>query len=126
MPKIKILIVEDEIITAEALRLDLKDMGYEVCSLTSSGEKAIKIAENEKPDIVLMDFRLRGELNGFEAGKEIRSRFGIPSIYMSGYLEEEMKEEMEKDGSFRWLQKPFERFELRNMVDSVLQKKNGD
>ena len=121
MAKIKILIVEDEIFTAEALRLDFKDMGYEVCSLASSGEKAIQIAGSEKPDIVLMDLRLRGELGGFEAGEEIRSCFGIPSIYMSGYLEEEMKEEMEKDGSFRWLQKPFERFELRNMVDSILQ-----
>ena len=126
MPKIKILIVEDEIITAEALRLDLKHMGYEVRSLASSGEKAVKIAENEKPDIVLMDLRLRGELSGIEAGKEIRSRFGIPSIYMSGYLEEDIKEKMEIDEPFRCLIKPFESFEIKNMVESILQKEKGD
>ncbi len=126
MAKIKILIVEDEIFTAEALRLDLNQMGYEVCSLASSGDKAIKIAENEKPDIVLMDCRLRGELNGFEAGKEIWSRFGIPSIYMSGYLEEDIREKMEIDESFRWLQKPFERVEIKNMVESILQEKSAD
>ena len=60
MSKKKILIVEDEIFTAEALRLDLEQMGYEVCSLVSSGEKAIQIATNEKPDVVLMDVRLKG------------------------------------------------------------------
>jgi len=59
----------------------LKEMGYEVCSLASSGEKAIQITKKEKPDIVLMDVRLRGELSGIDTAKEIRSHFGIPSVY---------------------------------------------
>lgn len=126
MPKIKILIVEDEILTAEALRMDLQDMGYEVCSLAPTGEKAIQITMNEKPDIVLMDVRLRGESTGFEAAKEIMSRFGIPSIYMSGYPEKEIKEKAGIGESFRYLNKPVEKFEIKNVVDSVLQEKDND
>ncbi len=55
MSKAKVLIVEDEIITAAALRNELKDQGFSVCSLVTSGEKAIKTAEHELPDIVLMN-----------------------------------------------------------------------
>ena len=123
MSKKKILIVEDEIFTAEALRLDLEQMGYEVCSLVSSGEKAIQIATNEKPDVVLMDVRLKGKLGGLKAGEAIRSRLGIPIIYMSGYLEEEIKEKAGIDECFRCLQKPFERIEIKNMVESLFEKK---
>ncbi len=126
MPKIKILIVEDEILTGEALRIDLCEMGYEVCSLASSGEKAIRIAEDEKPDIVLMDVRLRGELNGFEAAKEILSRLGIPSIHMSGYPEEKIKEKAGIDNTFRYLNKPVEKFAIKDAVESVLKGKSAD
>ena len=126
MPKIKILIVEDEIFTAEALRLDLRDMGYDVCSLASSGEKAIEITENEKPDIVLMDERLRGELNGFEAAKGIQSRFGIPSIYMSGYPEEDIRKQAGIDQPIRCLNKPIEKFAIKDAVESVLHEKRTE
>ncbi len=85
MSKAKVLIVEDEIITAAALRNELQDLGYSVCSLATSGEKAIKTAEQEKPDVVLMDIKLKGEIYGFETAREIHSRFGIKIIYMTCY-----------------------------------------
>jgi CheY-like chemotaxis protein len=85
MSKAKILIVEDEIITAAALRNELQGLGYSISSFSTSGEKAIKTAEHELPDIVLMDIKLNGERDGIEADKEIHSRFGIPIIYMTGY-----------------------------------------
>ena len=91
MAKAKILIVEDEMISAAALRSELKGTGYDVCALASSGEKAIKIAETEHPDVVLMDVRLRGEMDGVESSREIRSRVGAPSIFMSGYSMEAVK-----------------------------------
>ncbi len=85
MSKAKVLIVEDEIITATALRNELQGLGYSICSLSTSGEKAIKTAEHEHPDVALMDVNLGGGMDGFEAAREIHSRFSIPIIYMTGY-----------------------------------------
>jgi CheY-like chemotaxis protein len=123
MPNKKILIVEDEIITAQALRISLKSMGYEVCSLASSGEKAIQITEDEKPDVILMDVNLRGELKGFETAKEIHARFGVSSIYLSGYPEEDIKKQAGMDETFRFIGKPFEKHEIKNEIESIIQNK---
>ena len=92
MAKAKVMIVEDEIITAADLRNELQGPGYSICSFANSGEKAIQTAEQEKPDVVLMDIKLKGELNGIEAASEIRSRFGISIIYMTGYSLELFKD----------------------------------
>ena len=68
---IKVLIVEDEIITAMSLKKDLEGMGYKVCSFAPSGKKAIKIVENENPDVVLIDVNLKGGMDGIEAARDI-------------------------------------------------------
>lgn len=123
MKKIKVLIVEDEILTAEALRLDLEAIGYEVCALESSGEKAIETAKRDRPDVVLMDGKLHGNISGFEAGKEIQSRFDIPIIFMSGYSEQEVKEKLGcMDGRFRIFCKPIMYLEIKDAVDSLMSK----
>ena len=62
--KNKILIVEDELITATDMRFTLEDMGYEVVGTASTGEKAIEISKNENLDVVLMDVNLKGKMNG--------------------------------------------------------------
>ena len=123
MKKAKILIVEDEIISAAALRSDLKGMGYDVCALASTGWKAIEIAENEHPDVVLMDVRLRGDMDGIEASKEILSRVGVPSIFMSGYSIEAVKKRMGSAESFRLISKPVEAEDVKEAIDSVLRER---
>ena len=80
MEKLKVLIVEDDMISAAALRSELKAMGHEVCPLAPTGEKAIRIAETEHPDLAFMDVRLRGEMNGIDASREISSRVGASII----------------------------------------------
>ena len=124
MAKAKILVVEDEMISAAALRSDLKGMGYEVCPLASSGEKAIEIAETEHPDVVLMDVRLRGEMDGIEASREIRSRVGAPSIFMSGYSVEAVKGMMGNVESFRLITKPVQTEDVKDAIASVLRERN--
>jgi len=124
MKKVKVLIVEDEILTAEALRLDLEEIGFEVCAAESSGEKAIETAERARPDIVLMDVRLHGRISGFEAAKKIRSRFDIPIIFMSGYSEQEVREKVGQiDAGFRIVCKPVSHLEIKDAVDSLLKEK---
>ena len=66
--------------------------GYEICETVTSGEDAIKEAEIQKPDLVLMDINIYGQISGIEAAGKIRSQFGIPVIFMSGYSDEETKQ----------------------------------
>lgn len=90
MTRPKILVVEDEFIVAFELKVALEGMGYTVCGMVSSGEDAIKLVEREKPDCVLMDVSLKGAMDGIEAARHIRARFGIRSAFLSGYPVDEI------------------------------------
>lgn len=124
MAKTNIMIVEDEIIVAKALRKELEDLGYGVCQVTSSGKEALEIAENEKPDLVIMDIRLHGEMDGIEAAGEIKDRFGIPAIFVTGYSKDEMKERFGVVGSIGHVEKPWSRDKLKSSIETALQKHN--
>jgi CheY-like chemotaxis protein len=126
MSKAKILIIEDEIITAAALRNELKDLGYSVCSFTKSGEKAIKTTEQEKPDVVLMDIKLSGEMDGIETAREIHKRFGIPIIYMTGYPVSFLKGKAEIREPYEYLSKPVESLDMKKAIESALHKHKED
>jgi CheY-like chemotaxis protein len=86
------LIVEDEIVQAMFLGKILELWGNEVCETATSGEDAIKEAEIQNPDLVLMDINIHGEISGIEAAGRIRSQFGIPVIFMTGYSDEETRQ----------------------------------
>ena len=83
------MVVEDEFIVAFELKTALEGMGYTVCGMVSSGEQAIACAERERPDCVLMDVSLKGEMDGIEAARHILARFGTRSAFLSGYPAEE-------------------------------------
>ena len=74
------MVVEDERITAEIIRFRLEDMGHTVTAIVSSGEKAIQKVAETKPDLVLMDIVLKGDMDGIEAAGHIRDRFNISVI----------------------------------------------
>src|SRR3954452_24497038 len=80
---LQILLVEDEAITALALKRLVARLGHEVCAVTAMAEDAIRLAGEILPDIILMDIRLAGEMDGITAAREIRQRFGIGSIFMT-------------------------------------------
>ena len=84
------MVAEDEFIVAFELKTALEGMGYTVCGMVSSGEQAIDCAERERPDCVLMDVSLKGEMDGIEAARHIRARFGTRTAFLSGYPAEEM------------------------------------
>ena len=86
----KILVVEDEFIVAYELKAALEKMGFTVCGTASSGLEAIESAERDRPDLILMDVSIKGELDGIETARHIRSRLGIRSVFLSGYPAEEM------------------------------------
>ena len=88
MKKKQILIVEDERIVAEDIRMSLQRLGYEVCGIALSGEEAIKKAEKLLPDLVLMDIVLGGKIDGIEASSIITSRLDIPVIYLTAHADD--------------------------------------
>ena len=85
----KILVVENEGIVAMHLKNMLKSLGYAVSAVVFSGEEAIKKAAETHPDLVLMDIRLKGEMDGIEAAEQIRVRFNIPVVYLTAYTDDE-------------------------------------
>jgi len=82
---LRIMIVEDEIFIALGLEMELKVAGYTVCAVVSTGEEAIAAAARESPDVILMDIRLAGEIDGIEAAQQIQAAKSTPVIFMTGY-----------------------------------------
>ncbi len=117
--KKKVLVVEDEVISAMNLANMLELWGYEVCPFATSGETAILIAEEEKPDIALLDIKLKGNMNGIELAREIKKQFSIPVIFMTGYANAGLKKEASALKPEAYLIKPFDLNELREVLDSA-------
>ena len=115
----RILIVEDEINTAKALKELLGIWGYEVCGPVQSAEEAIEKANAERPDAVLMDIRLVGEMNGIEAGKIINQQPGIPVIIMTAYFDSK-DERLKGNKKIRFIGKPFNLDELKSLLEDCL------
>ncbi len=122
MEKAKIMIVEDEIITAMIMKSKLGSLGYEICEFVTSGEAAIKNVEQEKPDIVLMDIILDGKINGIEAASEIHSRYGTPIIFVTGCQDKGTKELASEVGPVEYFIKPVEIEDLKLAIDKGLKK----
>ena len=121
--KAKILIVEDERIIAREMRHKLESMGYDVSAIVSSGEDAVKKAEELSPDLVLMmDIVLKGEIDGVEAASQIRTRFDIPIVYATANVSDARLEDITRSEPFGCLFKPFEASELHATVKMALYK----
>jgi len=122
MSKKQILIVEDESIVAEDLRLSLIGLGYEVPSVESSGEKAIGKIMEMRPDLVLMDIVLYGEMDGIDAAKEVHDRFDIPVVYLTSYSDEKILERAKITEPYCYIIKPFRERELHINIEIAIYK----
>ena len=117
----KIMIVEDEMLTAKALKAWLSAVGYDTCDLVATGEAAVTQAENERPDLVLMDINIEGEIGGVEAAKRIRSRLNIPIVFLTGYLDDETAEAADSVDHNGYLVKPVDPEALQAVFRSILE-----
>lgn len=116
---IKILIVEDEIWEVRYIQIILQDLGYEFCEPAARGEEAIESAAREKPDIILMDIRLIGGMDGIEAAREILARQEIPIIFMTGYAFQDVQERAMALNPAAFLEKPVSREDIKSIVDTL-------
>jgi CheY-like chemotaxis protein len=89
---LKILIVEDELLIALRLELDLRRSGYSVCARVGSGHAAVQAALTHLPDVILLDIRLSGKLDGIDAAAEIAAAIDTSMIFMTGYQDEDSRE----------------------------------
>jgi PAS domain S-box-containing protein len=126
MPKARILIVEDEGIIAEDIQMSLQDLGYEVSGIVTRGKEAIRTAAEQRPDLVLMDVVLQGEMDGIVAANEIHTLLKIPIIYLTAYSDDKMLERAKNTEPFGYLIKPFRDRELRSTIEMALYKNELD
>ncbi|MEN6573758.1 PAS domain S-box protein [Methanobacterium aggregans] len=118
----KILVVEDEGLTAMELQRKLKFWGYDVPTFAFSRREAVKKAEEIKPDLILMDIVLKGEGDGIDAVKEIRDNIDVPVIYLTAYSDESTLERAEVTEPYGFIIKPFEEKELHESIGKALYK----
>lgn len=126
MTKKRIMVVEDEGITALGIKSSLESMGYTVASMVFSGEEAIEKAEQEKPDLVLMDIILKGKMDGIEAARQIHSNFNIPVVYLTAHSDDKMLKRIKKTEPFGYVIKPYDERELRFAVEMAFYKYRMD
>lgn len=119
LANLSILIVEDESIVARDVQTMLYRLGYNAFSIASSGMDAIeKVVENQ-PDVILMDIRLKEDMDGIEAAERIRERFSIPVIYMSALSDEESLRRAKKTELYFFISKPIEEGELQATIQKA-------
>lgn len=122
MTDIKILIVEDEVIVAKNIENRLQAAGYTVTDTAITAEEAIEKAESQKPDLVLMDIKLKGEMDGIEAANVIRKSYHLPIIFLTSYADENTFQRAKVTEPFGFLIKPFEIKDLHRNVEIALYK----
>ncbi|MBN1522957.1 MAG: response regulator [Spirochaetales bacterium] len=120
MTKHKILIVEDERIVAKDIKGSLRNFGYEVIDIVVTGEDAIKVAEEQLPDLVLMDIMLKGELTGIDAARHIRDHLWIPVVFLTAYADESTLQNAKLTEPFGYIIKPFEDAELHSTIQMAI------
>ena len=122
MSETQVLVVEDERITARNIKNKLEQLGYAVPVVASSGEEAIKRTAEARPDLVLMDIKLKGDMNGIQAAEQIRTRFNIPVIYLTAYADEDTLQRAKITESYSYILKPFQAEELHTNIEMALYK----
>jgi PAS domain S-box-containing protein len=116
----RILVVEDDEAVADYLKLCLTMMGHTVIDGCSRGEDAVEQARDLRPDLILMDIKLRGALSGMEAAKIIRSANDIPVVYLTAYGDDEILRSAKDTEPFGYLLKPFRESELKTVIEIAL------
>jgi response regulator RpfG family c-di-GMP phosphodiesterase len=122
MDKTSVLVVEDEALVAMDIKYTLERLGYTVTGIVGTGEEAVRAADQQKPDVVLMDIVLRGMMDGIQAATEIRGRFDIPVVYLTAYADEAKIQRAKLSEPFAYIMKPFQDRELHGNIQVALYK----
>ncbi len=116
----RILVVEDEVIVAKDIANSLERLGYTVVGATASGEEALLLAEQHRPDLVLMDIKLQGQLSGIETAERLRTTFDIPAVFLTAYADDDTLRRARVTEPYGYILKPFELRELHSTIEIAL------
>jgi len=118
----KILIVEDNIVIANNLKNYLENIGYEISGIVTFGEDAIKLADNNSADLILMDINLAGDVTGLKAAELINTKYDIPFIFLTANVDKETLEQASRSNLYGYLLKPYEEKELKITIEMAFYK----
>ncbi len=114
---LKILIVEDEMLIAANISIQLESLGYEILGIIPRGQEAINVVKSDKPDLVLMDINLKGEMDGIETATLMQLDGAIPIIYLSANTDEGSFKRAKATNPYAFLSKPFKKLDLKNALE---------
>jgi PAS domain S-box-containing protein len=124
MSAARILVVEEENIIAMDLEVRLRGLGYIVVGKATNGREALGKVETLSPDLVLMDIVIKGDMDGIQTAEQIRTRFGLPVVYLTAYGDEKTLTRATATAPFGYVLKPFEDRELRSTIEVALYRHN--
>jgi len=113
----KVMIVEDEVIAAMATAAMLRKLGFDVCGNVTSGEEALVVFDGECPDIVIMDVRLDGELDGIETTRRLKARRDVPVIYVTAYSDDTTRARARETAPLAFINKPLDITLLKGVLE---------
>ncbi len=116
----RILIVEDEPVTAEDLHYILTSAGYAVTGIAVTGREAVDCAARDEPDLIIMDIRLKGKIDGIEATNLIHNTHQIPVIYLTAYADRDTLDRAKITLPYGYILKPFEKSMIKAAVEMAL------
>ena len=119
MTQVRVMIVEDEAITAMATGAMLKRLGHQVLAAVGSGQEAINAFRRQRPDLVLMDIRLDGDLDGIETAQAIRRDSNVPVVFVSAYVDEKTRSRADATHPFAFIPKPLDEYDLHALMDRL-------
>ncbi|MDQ7822936.1 MAG: response regulator [Candidatus Eremiobacteraeota bacterium] len=122
MEDARILIVEDDVITARDIEDSLKKLGYRICAVATSGEKALEKVEALKPDLILMDIQLKNGIDGIETSEQIKSSFNVPVVFLTAFSDNATLSRAKCTEPFGYILKPFEERLLHSTIEMALHK----
>lgn len=117
---IKILVVEDEMIIAAKISMQLTALGYEVTGILPRGKEAIVHVQDHKPDIVLLDINLKGSIDGIETAMQMQKHSDIPIIYLTANSDEATFNRAKKTRPYAFISKPFKQLDLQRAIELTI------
>jgi len=119
----KILVVEDEVAVALELEEGLTHEGYEVAGMARSGKEAVDMARRFRPDLVLMDIVMPGDMDGIDASRKIRQELEIPVVFLTGHSQEELIDRAKSAEPYGYILKPLHKRQIRATIEIALHNK---
>lgn len=121
-PSRRILIVEDDALVALGIRLTLQELGYEIVGIAASEPEAVALAQTHRPDLALMDIRLRGPVDGIDTARRLRTEMGIRSVYLSAYADEQTLSRVSQTYPLGFVQKPYSAPQLKSALELAIRR----